>query len=517
MDKGREVKEKKVRFLADEEVLYLVEQCLHGVDERRRLYEGYLRDYLNNREQNMIYVFLNAVLSLIYYPDNVVFDIKGKYRFADAMAEELKTSFYRDGLDLWLYGVITLGLVLGSVIVKSVWRDGRVKHILVMPHNFGVLYEDMDEIDSRSQVVCEVAYLPYREAVWKFGEDVVQAGKIEGDKGLINGEGLLGIVLTKAKQAYLERPEITGEPNYEEILQPHTGDYVEVKELWVYDYHLEDWVVYQVIGSQVVRRFRNPYYKGILPYSNFTANDIPNYFWGRSEIYYLRNLQKKIDEYQRLFDESINLLKNPPILVNGQVAEEVADEIKQKLVTPGEIVPLPLVTGDIKPYESRLSPDIVLQIFQSYKNLFMETSGLSEILLGSSLKNVRSASHAQILANFASAPLKQKALRVEAFIERLMTTQAYYTMLNEPNLYDPDADFIVEVYAHTSSPITMIAYQDILFELTKAGLLPVDVLIDVLPIPQKDRIKQYIAMKEMMAMQQAVQQQQQPQTKKEKK
>ncbi|MEM1672472.1 MAG: hypothetical protein QXT86_10535, partial [Archaeoglobaceae archaeon] len=85
--------------------------------------------------------------------------------------------------------------------------------------------------------------------------------------------------------------------------------------------------------------------------------------------------------------------------------------------------------------------------------------------------------------------LKAKALRFEQFIERIMTLWARMLVQFDRRYGDVRVPFKVEVYAHTSSPIMAMNYQDLLLTLFEMGAIGADVLIEMLPIPFKWRVK----------------------------
>jgi hypothetical protein len=59
--------------------------------------------------------------------------------------------------------------------------------------------------------------------------------------------------------------------------------------------------------------------------------------------------------------------------------------------------------------------------------------------------------------------------------------------------------FRVEVYAHTSSPIMAMNYQEILAGLVDSGLVPKEILVEMMPIPMKAKVKKELKRKEKMA------------------
>jgi len=60
--------------------------------------------------------------------------------------------------------------------------------------------------------------------------------------------------------------------------------------------------------------------------------------------------------------------------------------------------------------------------------------------------------------------------------------------------------FRIDVFAHTSSPIVATFYQDMLLQLAEAGFIPAEVIIDILPLPKKDKIEQFMKAKALAGM-----------------
>jgi hypothetical protein len=217
-----------------------------------------------------------------------------------------------------------------------------------------------------------------------------------------------------------------------------------------------------------------------------------------SEIHFLYPVQDKLQGQIEKIEYNEGMLSEPPMIVSGLTGSVEAEEIKAKLKEKGEVIEIMDPTAKIDFYLPRLTPEILYNSLQYWETSFKELSGIMGILGGKPLPNVRSGSYASILAQFASAPLKKKALRAEYFIETMMTMYAdIKTKMLKKYADISGIPFRVDVFAHTSSPIVATFYQDMLLQLAEAGLIPAEVIVDILPLPKKDVIKEYLKVKAM--------------------
>lgn len=60
----------------DVELLDLRDRCLAGADRRKVFYDELRRHVFDNTIKNSLSKYLNDIVSLIYLPDNIIFDIK---------------------------------------------------------------------------------------------------------------------------------------------------------------------------------------------------------------------------------------------------------------------------------------------------------------------------------------------------------------------------------------------------------------------------------------------------------
>lgn len=486
---------------SDQELTAIKNDCLSGLEERRKIYDTYGEKVLRNSLKNPLLKHLEDISSLIYYPDNIIFDILIQEDKVTplilSLVEKLKENIYEDfvnlGLDIKIYDIILWSLVYGSYFTKLIINGDSIRIKPVSPYDVCVLYEDYPELD-RNQVILHVTRIPKHLAMQKYGSDII-AEMSEVSAPIRPESRFLAMVYSQTKGQVPTQEEMW----YTERELPPSpkpvGRYVELYEMWIWDEAIQDYLMVQFIGSKVIKS-RNPFIPKQQPFIAFCPNPLENYFFGLSEIHFLYPLQDKLKAQIEKIDYNEKMLAEPPMIISGLTGTVEAQEIKQKLKMPNEVIEIVDPTAKIDFYLPKLTTDVLYNSLQYWETSFKEMSGIIGILGGRPLPNVRSGAYASILAQFASAPLKKKALRVEYFIESLMTLYAdIKTKITEKYALISGLPFRVDVFAHTSSPIVATFYQDLLLELAKVDIIPAEVVIDVLPLPKKDFIKQYLRSK----------------------
>jgi hypothetical protein len=174
------------------------------------------------------------------------------------------------------------------------------------------------------------------------------------------------------------------------------------------------------------------------------------------------------------------------------------DEIIRALRLGDEVIDIESPDTKVEEYVPKVNLEALYALIQRKEESLRHTLGLmSDLIFGQNITGVRSASHAQLISMFASSHLKTKALRFEKFIEELMTLYGQYIVIYDEkfaSLYN--VPFRIEVYAHTSSPIMALNYMEILQMLVDAGIISKETLIDLIPVPLKQKLKLEVKKKE---------------------
>ena len=504
----------KVRKISysDQELSQIKNDCLSGLEERRVLYDSYGEKVLRNNLKNPLFKHLEDITSLIYFPDNIIFDIipqieKEKItKDKTTLLEKLKTEIYEDfisaALDIHLYDIFFWALVYGSYFCKFfITANNEIKIKKVSPYDICVLYEDYQSLD-KNQVILHVTRIPKHIAMQRYGADaLIEMPEVSAP---IRPESrFMSLVYSQTKGKVPAQDDLWAIDRDLPPIPKAAGRYVELYEMWLWDEAIDDYLMVQFIGNKIIKS-NNPFVPKEQPIIGFIANPLENYFFGLSEIHFLYPIQDRLKDQIEKINFNEKMLSEPPMLVSGLTGSIEAQEIREKLNKPREVIEIIDPTAKIDFYIPKITMDVLYKSLEYWENSFKEMSGIMGILGGRPMPNVRSGSYASILAQFASAPLKKKALRAEYFIETMMTLFASIkTKIFEKYALISGLPFRVDVYAHTSSPIVATYYQDMLIGLAEAGLIPAEILIDVLSLPKKDDIKEYLRLKKLAGLQNA--------------
>jgi len=495
---------------SDEELSQIKNDCLAGLEERRAIYDNYSEKVLRNNLKNPLFKHLEDITSLIYFPDNIIFDIvpqidKEKVtKDKTELLEKLKTEIYEDfisaALDIQLYDIFFWALVYGSYFCKFfINSNNEIKVKKVSPYDICVLYEDYQSLD-KNQVILHVTRIPKHIAAQRYGADaLVEMPEVSAP---IRPESrFIALVYSQTKGQVPAQDNLWAIDRDMPPVPKQAGRYIELYEMWLWDEAIDDYLMVQFVGNKIIKS-RNPFIPKEQPVIAFIPNPLENYFFGLSEIHFLYPIQDRLKSQIDKIEHNEKMLNEPPMIVSGLTGSIEAQEIREKLNKPREVVEIIDPTAKIDFYLPKLTPEILYQSLEYWETSFKEMSGITGVLGGRPLPNVRSGSYASILAQFASAPLKKKALRAEYFIETMMTLFASIkTKILEKYGMISGLPFRVDVYAHTSSPIVATFYQDMLISLAESGLIPAEVLIDVLSLPKKDVIREYMKLKSLAGLQ----------------
>lgn len=464
----------------------IVESVRTSRDKRFSWY-FYLREvFLSQEEPNLLSPSIIFESNLIYFPENVIFSIIGEYpenvsEVVSYAKRFLSRYFTFSGLDIEFSNYVLWGLIYGCYGIKLYLDKGSLKVKGIPPYDLGVLLEDKS-LEEPGQAIVHFFHIPKSIALKKG----YYAASSEPPKTLSfvdriisrTGDTVKGVVTPKLKPSPFVEPV-------------KNVEYVELADVWYYDG--DEWYNALVAGDKVEVR-ESGVFKGFSPFVLVSPNNfLTDYIWGLSELYYALPVYERLKEQSALKTHVEELMAKPPFVVAGLNLNIDAQHAQIELNKPGGILPIPN-PADLLPWRPAIDPNYLMQAYELNKNELREILGISDIVLGRPVKNVRSGSYANILAMFASSNLKRKAFSIEASLEELMTKVLKVNILtstkDDPRKFYMLVPFelYVDVYAHSSSPISQVAIQDIVLVLAEKGLIPIESVVEVLPLPDKDRI-----------------------------
>jgi len=469
--------------------------------------------------------YVNLVSSLIYNSENILFDLifeddiedETTLKLGEKLKNKIERNFYELGFDYMFYLTAHIGELFGtSGLYLAPKPKGRAKAYLIYPWDIYFYYPQLS-MDDPSQVIVRIVRMSRKEAEKRFGAEIAGQAEVSGELGRAMLMTSLDERAMKRVQEFIERSYGTEEElelgpvleTYSERLFDYlryllfgqgtlSGQLVNIYEVWYKDENLGQVCRAIVVGDKVVGHD-----------AMFELHDYPFSIYNSESLLGLSGIgigtgdkalivQRDIRKLDELLDEATRRFVRPTILIMHYGGALQKDEIIRALRLGDEVIDIESPDTKVEEYVPRVNLEVLYALIQRKEENLRHTLGLSsDLIFGQNISGVRSASHAQLISMFASSHLKTKALRFEKFIEELMTLYGQYIVIYDEkfaSLYN--VPFRVEVYAHTSSPIMALNYMEILQMLVDAGIISRETLIDLIPVPLKQKLKLEVKKKE---------------------
>lgn len=483
---------------------------------------GRLEEYVKSIEElyNSAYVggknklkkYVRLLSGLIYSPENVIFDIKvrdekiAKTLPTDLLKRELYSIFY-NGLDVDLYQLVKSAMIYGSSFVKLIppKKQGEdPSYVFYKPSDVLVLYPELS-LQHEEQVIVLVNRIPKRAFIRQYesllGENIalLTVGQEHKDKPFTN----LDVLIEKVYDTEHKTPEQavwqTGfVVNHPEL---NSGELVEFYELYYYDPENERWNVALIYNDFCFYHGVSPYIGSLYPLNGFAIDDHEKTIYGESAIADLSmSIVELKKEYKRL-NEAVELLSHPPLMISSAMASVEEENIINNL-KPRGIITFADPSTRIENYIPKINPELIFNKIKLLEDYIDQVLMLNEGLATGRFANVRSYQQLALYIQTVMSDVRYFALRFEQFLEVLMTQMAYILAIYDEKFGMFNVDFYVDVFSHSSSPILRQAIEEQIFMLLDAGLLDIDDVIDLLSVPNKDKVRDKIKAKQAIMMMQ---------------
>ena len=486
---------------------HLIQKCFSSREERKNFYSAMRMMYLfgseagqlRDGEINKIFPSIDLLASFLYAQETTRFAVsfgrsapEGEIVRAATINEAVNDEWLNANADFIANEAVKWSLVYNSMIVKMVVRAPDIHPTIIMPHNFGVLREDLPTLDR--QEACCVQYQVTQTDLETQLEGHPRRDDILS-KVVANPSSDFSEFKSPVERLLISAGPGTGSPNlvgeidnpvlYTFQYEPKVEvDMVRMYELYVYNDEIKDFQIVTVAYPGVIifdRPAEGMWIKGEYPFIKFTPNPLPDYFWGRSEVEALCGLQKRRQWLSGMLQNLLSLNAKTPKALMGDGWTGIVDEKWAALDEPNSIISIDNPNAKVQEFRPEIPGDLWRE-FAYNDEQFLEILGLSNILMGKGEHGVRSQSQTRSLATLGSSRSKKRALVIEDSLEKMATLFLKAMRRFDPKHYLDDEkkpfvmaqienDFVVKVDAHSNSPLFSDDQKELANNLLQAGAI----------------------------------------------
>ncbi len=451
------------------------------------------------------------------------------------MSEVLTRQWDRNGTDLLFGRGVFESLKYGAAILKQFVQtegeDERAAYYskLVMPWQFGVYNEAENNINMQT-ALCETQVLTLPE-VWRRIYFFPNAAKLferikthsrKGDAVSEPTSFFHQVLSTSQLNTGVQGMTnpvpggivaLNNDPNYSIMGPQVAADVVLMHELWVQDEKdyttilmIEpDVIVSPPIVNRKLAKRTNLLIQGscLQPYRLIQANEVTNWFWGRSELVDLIEPQVLLsvfaDDFKRLFGLQVDRIL-------GFVGDSGITEERYAQMRGAGFFGLEANTK-IEDLTPKIPPEM-MPMLKFLIEIINTIGGFPEIMQGKGESGVRAGAHANTLLKTGSPTLRDRSLLVERqcadaadlslSIREAKDSGFWWTKADEPIkdveetkflLSELPSDWRVIVDSHSSSPIFADSNEQLVAASYKMGVTDGEYFIDNTPLPNKESAK----------------------------
>ena len=434
----------------DEFYAELTRQCLASRRDRFEIYQT-LRNYTlfgsadaAGCPYNKIASTLETLCSMIYSPDSTRFSIhlgttvpKDEVMKVPILSAEINDQWKQSGTHLRFGLGLFWSLAFGSMLFKTLWKRSALRTFLVEPHQFGVLREDIIDLEdqeafchcyskTRTSLESDLRDNPRLPSILNQltaaagGSDehfspnmsrLILAGPVGGITGSVatgsGGGAIAGGIPGSGGTSYDYAPRVEAE-------------LVDMVDLYVWDDAEDDYQIVTMADPKIViydRGWREMGPRGVGPFTRLaTENTLYDYFWGEAFVAKLVKLQEWRTEETYNIREIVKEQWDPPMSATGMGG--IADEKFLAFKKAGGRISSAAPGGKIETHTPKL-PENIFQVIHEIDESFGDQAGLMGIIQGKGAPGVRSKGQADLLARLGSARPKSRSIVVEEAAESL--------------------------------------------------------------------------------------------------
>lgn len=471
---------------------------------------------------------IDRMASYLFSPSGLRFSVEFENEYpqdmiakADVAARFLSKKFARWNIDTAFSAAMIPALTYGGCLMKQMWSNKGIHAKLVMPWNFGVYREDVNDI-GQQEALLETTYItkyefwrrishqPNADALYKRAVSYATKGEAqEQPTSFFHNVILAGTVpLVQTAAPFSTQPAGTVNTGFAPLDQPILATEVvdgllPFHELTVVNDVTGDYSTIQVVEPDIIvtRKRENLFLPGQLPYTLIQPNYVQGYFWGASELQYLLKLQAMLRDRLEDIKQIMSLQYDRIRAFIG--FDGMTDEMFDQMKNSGFIA-----QGNPGAKVEDITPPVPERAFEEVADIIKmmeDVSGFQNILSGQGEPGVRSAEQAQIMMKSASPRMRDRAILVERQCAmagqntlNLLQAKEPQTLWTDPKDIDGTsfllaqlpADASVCVDSHSSSPVYEEDHKQLASFMLKAGVIDGATFVDMLPdVPNRDTIK----------------------------
>lgn len=516
----------------------LVIQCLASRSERFTFYKMLRNYYLFGTQDesgtpyNKVRSTIETLSSFIYSPEGVKFSIhlgtaatQDDVHKAAPLSREISDQWRMSGTHLRFELASLWSLVFGSMLMKVQWRKNIARTYLLEPHQFGVLREDIVDLEdqeafvmlystTKTQLQHDLQHFPKQKVEYIMSR--VNASKNSGGGNFSDGMSRLllanpigGVPGSVALQSGNGGGTLNGglagtgvQYNYCPTVD---AELVQMIDLYVWNDAIEDYQLVTIAAPDVVIYDRAQETVGIKGVPHFQVirsdNNFYDYFWGDSFVACLAALQDWRSEDVMNIRNLLKKQSDPPISATGLtgIQEEKLLALRRAGGNLG-------TSGPATKFEVH-APQMPTNAFNSLAeidHMFDDQAGIGHILQGRGESGVRSKGQADLMARLGSSRPKKRALLIEECAAGVATLMLRTVQENSDQRFktenpdgSPGIDFVpkqftndyeVKVDAHSSSPIFIEDRKHDAVELLEAHAIDRETFLEMLDPPNVQQL-----------------------------
>lgn len=485
---------------------------------------------------NRLGVHCDKLASAVYSPADVRYAIEFENDYGKEFTDRAKVSaryltreIAQRNLDLSFQEAVEEAIPLGCTLLKHIWTHHGPDVTTLMPWQFGVYNEAETDLDKQEAMVETTYLLP--EEVWRrishrsdakelFRRIMSHSQRTSADEvppGFMHQLLMAGTPPLIQDQGASASPggmiSLTGTPAVAMLAAEMQEGLIEAHQAWVVNDETGDYTTIQLIEPDILiapRLIRsNLFFPHEHPFNVVRVNPQRNYFWGMSELSPLIKLQSLLRDRTEDVKKIMGLQYDRIRAFIG--FSGMTDEKFDQLTSEGW-----LAEENPNAKIDDLTPPLPQNAFDEIKMIiqfFDEIAGFDNVMSGKGEPGIRSANHFQGVLRQASPRMRDRAIRVERqcaeFGEKTLWHMAakdarvFWTQAEDPErktdflLSQLPDDARVLVDSHSSSPIYEQDHANTAAFLFKSGAIDAEDLLDLLPVPNRDLLKEKLRSREI--------------------